>query len=232
MNQLAEIDNTLSICHKLMQTPHYSKIGLEGISAIVMTAKSLGLDPMTALGGGLYYVRGKVEMSSRAMGALIRSRKHSVTKDKRSDDTICILHGRRADNGDTWCESFSMAEAQRAGLTKSTTWQVYARDMLFARALSRLARQLFPDVIGNVYVEGEISSLPAEATPEVVISSITPEQADNVDKLIGSDEAYRKHLMDFLAQKFNVYTLQEMPLNLYDKVLARIAKNKEEANAA
>ncbi len=154
---ISELSNTQQLCSMLMKTSHYSKMGPEGVFAVVETAKSLGVDPRQALGGGLYYVRGKVEMSARMMNALIRSRRHSVTRDKKSDDTICILHGKRSDNGDTWTESFSIQEAQKAGLTKNPVWQNFTRDMLFARALSRLARQLFPDIIGNCYVEGEIS---------------------------------------------------------------------------
>lgn len=157
-NMLAELKNTHELCNMLMKTPHYQKMGAEGIFAVVETAKSLGVDPRLALGGGLYYVRGKVEMSARMMSSLIRSRKHSITKDSKSNDQLCILHGKRSDTGDCWTESFSIEEAKRAGLVRANTpWINFPRDMLFARALSRLARQLFSDIIGNCYVEGEIA---------------------------------------------------------------------------
>lgn len=157
-NMLTELKNTHELCNLLMKTPHYTKMGQEGIFAIVETAKSLGVDPRLALGGGLYFVRGKVEMSARMMSALIRGKKHSITRDKQSNDQICILHGRRADNGDCWTESFSIEEAKKAGLVRpNTPWVNFTRDMLYARALSRLARQLFSDIIGNCYIEGEIS---------------------------------------------------------------------------
>jgi hypothetical protein len=154
---IQQLNHSYTLCEALLKTPHYAKIGPEGIFAVIETSKSLGIDPRQALGGGLYYVKGKVEMSARMMNSIIRSHKHSITRDPKSDDTICILHGKRADNGDEWTESFSIQEAARAGLTGTPVWKNYQRDMLFARALSRLARQLFPDVIGNVYVEGEIS---------------------------------------------------------------------------
>lgn len=154
---LIDLDNTKEMCLKLMESPHYKKMGGEGIFAIVETAKSLGIDPRQALSGGLYYVKGKVEMSARMMNTLIRSKKHSVSRDSRSNENICILHGKRADNGDIWSASFSLEEARRAGLLANSVWKLYPEDMLFARALSRLARQLFPDIIGNCYVEGEIS---------------------------------------------------------------------------
>ena len=167
-NPIHDLKNTQELCQMLLKTSHYAKIGPEGLFAIVQNAKQLGIDPMLALGGGLYYVRGKVEMSARTMNALIRSKKHSITRDKRSNDEICVLHGKRADNGDSWSESFSLDDAKKAGLYKmNSPWSSFTRDMLFARALSWLARQLFPDVIGNVYVEGEISSLPEFTTDSV-----------------------------------------------------------------
>jgi hypothetical protein len=155
-NYLDELSNTQEVCQKLMATKHYSNLGAEGIFAVVSAAGALGIDPKLALGGGLYFVKGKVEMSSRMMAGLIRKHKHSITRNRKSDDTICILHGKRADNGDEWSESFSIEEAKRAGICRGP-WLTFPRDMLYARALSRLARQLFPDVIGNCYVEGEIS---------------------------------------------------------------------------
>lgn len=163
-----DLKETQSLCELLLQTSHYEKLGRAGIFAIIQTAKSLGIDPRLAIGGGLYFVKGKVEMSSRMMAALIRAKKHSITRDSKSDDTICILHGKRSDTNDCWTESFSMEEAKKAGLLikkldKNTgreidgPWNLFPRDMLYARALSRLARQLFPDVIGNCYVENEIA---------------------------------------------------------------------------
>lgn len=243
-NVMADLQNTQQLCQMLMKTPHYAKMGPEGVFAIVETAKSLAIDPRQALGGGLYYVKGKVEMSARLMNSLIRAQRHSITRDKRSDDTICILHGKRADNGDTWTESFSMADAQRAGLANNAVWKNFARDMLFARALSRLARQLFPDIIGNVYVEGEISLDPniKDYKPTMAIEAqqqadmedtewgfeVSASEAHELDRLIGDDETYRKSVMAFINKNFGAKNLHEMPRDVYEKVRARAAKNKQE----
>lgn len=239
-NVMSELQNTHQLCQMLMKTPHYAKMGPEGVFAIVETAKSLDIDPRQALSGGLYYVKGKVEMSARMMNSLIRAQKHSITRDRKSDDTICILHGKRADNGDTWTESFSMQDAQRAGLANSPVWKNFARDMLFARALSRLARQLFPDIIGNVYVEGEISLDPnivsraSEATYEEepkqieVSKGVTPQEAESLDSIIGDDEEYRQSVLKFLVKNCNAKTLYEMPRDIYEKVLARALKNQKD----
>jgi hypothetical protein len=232
---MTELANTQQLCNMLMKTPHYAKMGPEGIFAVVETAKSLGVDPRQALGGGLYYVKGKVEMSSRMMNALIRSKKHSVTRDKKSDEKICILHGKRSDTGDTWTESFSMEDAARAGLLGNPVWKNYPKDMLFARALSRLARQLFPDIIGNCYVEGEILfdeniNLPQESEiaqlPQIEAplpakgSGISEEQYRNLDFLLNQVPDYRQTIMEFAAKK-GIHNLWEMPIEMYEKVVQK-----------
>lgn len=246
---ITELHDTQQLCKMLMASPHYSRIGAEGIFAIVETAKSLGIDQRLALSGGLYYQKGKVEMSARLMNSLIRSQKHSITRDKKSDSNICILHGRRSDNGDTWTESFSMEEAKAAGLLirkkdRNTgaeingPWQLFPRDMLFARALSRLARQLFPDIIGNVYVEGEIqldASIPspddvppapveAPATPAV----ITEIEARELEEMLASDPTYKGTLLNLLKNKCDIDGFNNMPREVYEKVLARIQRKKQE----
>ena len=213
-----------SLCSQLLRTPHYAKLGSEGIFAVVSAASTLGLDPFTALDGGLYYVKGKVEMSARTMNSLIRSQKHSITKDKKSDDTICILHGKRADTGDTWTESFSMVEAAKAGLDKNPVWKNFTRDMLFARALSRLARQLFPDIIGNVYVEGEISYDPniqeknANKIVNEGIETINEEQYEILIDAINVNSNYKMKVEEFLLKQ-NITNLKTIPIDLHQRII-------------
>lgn len=239
-NYLAELKNTQELCQLLMQTPHYQRMGPEGIFAIVETAKSLNIDPRLALGGGLYYVKGKVEMSSRMMAALIRQKKHSITRDSKSNDTVCILHGKRSDTKDCWTESFSIEEAQKAGLTKNPVWSNFTRDMLYARALSRLARQLFPDIIGNCYIEGEISldtsiqinevenseDFPKPEKDPKITNKLTEEQHSNLEFFLSQVPAYQKKVMEFLDRK-GIDNLRDMPKEMYEKVLTRVKENIE-----
>lgn len=230
---LVDLDNTLALCEKLMKAPFYQKIGPEGIMAIVETAKSLEIDPRQALMGGLYYVRGKVEMSSRMMAALIRSNKHSITKDGKSNDSLCILNGKRSDTGDTWKASFSMEEAKRAGLLKNSVWQIYPGDMLYARALSRLARQLFPDIIGNCYVEGEITMVDDsqhkdktfKITDELKTSpnTISTEQYENLSPMLDMLPKYKETIENLLISN-NINSIKDMPVPMYEKVFNKAKK--------
>ena len=241
---LDDIKNTNEMCALLMKTPHYAKMKAEGIFAIIQTAKSLNIDPIQALQGGLGIINGKVEMSARMMASLIRSKKHSITRDNKSNDEICILHGKRVDTKDCWTESFSIDEAKKAGIYRNV-WITYPRDMLYARALSRLARQLFPDIIGNSYVEGEIkddpniinngSTTPHEAvyvngklvsincesqSQETIAKNPTKEQISDLMALFNEVPEYREEIEAFLLKK-DIDSFDEMPMEMYTKVLAR-----------
>lgn len=223
---LVDIQNTQKMCQQLLQSPHYKKMGADGVFAIVEKARSVGVSPMDALNGGMYFVRGKVEMSASMMNQLIRMHKHSITKDKKSDDTVCILHGKRADNGDTWVESFSMEDAKRAGLMNNPTWKMYPKDMLFARALSRLARQLFPDLIKGCYVEGEISLAPplTNEPKEIDIVEELPvseEEYNELMALLSNNDTLLENIRKFLMSKYKIESLRAMPRDIYDLALKR-----------
>jgi hypothetical protein len=185
----------------------------------------------------MYFVNGKVELSANAMNYMIRSKGHSITKDAKSTPLVCILHGKRIDNGDTWVASFSIDEAKRAGIYKNT-WEKYPEDMLFARALTRLARQLFPDVIKGCYVEGEIrDAVEAEwvdkqkdgpaisdhLKPMQIVHQapqvprISLDQVRILDELIAEDTMLRGSVLDLL-KKHNASSLAEIPAPLYQRV--------------
>lgn len=168
--------------------------GQEGIMMTLFAAHDLGIPATQALNGGLHLIQGKVELSAMMMGALIRRRKHQI-KIVKSTDEECVLEGKRADTGEVQQASFTLVDAERAGLVKKGGgWDKFPKDMCYARALSRLARQLFTDVIGIGYVQGEISNPTAsledqefeevevkksiEELQELVISQISVEERE------------------------------------------------------
>ena len=233
-----------TMCQFLMKTPHYKRMGAEGIFAIVQKAKTLGVHPLDALNGGLYFVQGKVEMSSQMMAQLIRQAGHSVTKDQKSDDSICILHGKRKDNGDTWTETFSIQDAKRAGIYKEAgPWGKYPRNMLYARALSNLGRQLFPDVIKGCYVEGEIRDAPPLFDPprqtyndhqvinadvKVSVSTINSEQIAILEEAFVEFPEYKEQLMDFMMKHKQLSDVRDIPSDLFPKILKKIEQLRAE----
>ena len=136
----------------------YRNIGKEsGIMMIMLAAREYGIGPAQALNGGLHIIEGKVELSARLMSALIRRAKHTMQIIS-STDKVCTIKGTRSDTGEEHTVTYTIEQAEKAGLIKDKGgWKKNPEDMLYARAASRLARQLFSDVIGIGYVEGEIS---------------------------------------------------------------------------
>lgn len=140
----------------------YSGVGSEQkILMVLLAAQELGVKPMTALNGGIWNIQGKIEISARLMNAMIRKAGHSIVV-KQCDVKACILEGKRKDTGDTFTSQFTIEDATKAGLSGRDVWKKYTEDMLYNRAMSRLARRLFPDVIGTAYVEGEIRDVECE----------------------------------------------------------------------
>lgn len=217
-DMMGELQSTQKMVAALMQTPHYKKMGPEGLYAIVQKAKVMGISPLDALNGGMFCVNGKVEMSSQMMNRLIRSKGHSVTQiADRCNKTICTLKGRRCDNGDEWTVSWSIEDARKAGLVKSNgPWEKFPEAMCFARSLSMLARQLFPDVIVDTYVDGEISEAPGLFEP--VNNSISDEEHLELLDLI-SETLDPVGTRDKIVKILGTDDFKTMPKCRYDKLV-------------
>lgn len=182
-NQACPSEHEMMVYHTMAEhavsSKMYRGVGEKaGIMMIMLSARELGISPCQALNGGLNLINGKVEISARMMGALIRRAGHKF-KTTESTQTGCTIVGIRGDTGESQSASFTVSEAQQAGIFKAGGgWTKWPKDMCYARALSRLARQLFQDVIGIGYVEGEIQESHAEIIlPEEEPETVYPERS-------------------------------------------------------
>lgn len=235
--QLTEFDKIQDTCKKILATKHYQALGEAGVHAIMARAKALGIHPFEALNGGFTCIQGKVGMSTEMMAALVRQRGHSITKDPKSNNELCILHGKRADNGDTWTCSFSREDAIAAGLWGSATWKKYPSVMLYNRCMSQLFRQLFPDLsLGAGYVEDElkeitktgdyskndVKQLDIAEVEEIKAEGISFEQALEIETMIKETPSeYQERLNDWLKKK-GYETLTDMPKEVYEEVKQKL----------
>lgn len=191
----------------------YRGIGDEsGVMMIMLSARELGIPPMQALNGGINIINGKVEISARMISALIRKAGHKISV-KNSTNDVCVIVGERCDNGESITSSFSVEDAKRAGIFRSGGgWTKFPKDLCFARALSRLSRQLFSDVIGIGYAEGEIrSSVQSSKNTEIEIlqedyqkSSEENEELEKkvLEKFNESDRDLAKEYIDVIMKHF------------------------------
>ncbi len=192
-----------TMAEQAVSSKMYRGIGEKaGVMMIMLAARELGIPPMQALNGGINIIQGKVEISARMMSALIRRSGHQIYV-KENDHTSCTLVGKRSDTGESLEVSYTLDEAQKAGLIKAGGgWTKCPKDMCFARALSRLARQLYSDVIGIGYVEGEIKPtevemvIPRDDFPE--LDGIGEEEFKLNDLLKLFDNEDKFHVMEYL----------------------------------
>jgi len=130
----------------------------------LLMGKELGLPPVQAL-TRLYVVKGKVGISATMMRALVRRAGHRISTLEKTDER-CTLEGERARTAEAERVTWTLEDAERAGLRKDkegAAWATYPRRMLFARATAELCDSLFPDVlVGFSYTPEELGAPPAE----------------------------------------------------------------------
>lgn len=147
------------------------------LAACVMTALELGIGPMEGI-RTLHNVKGKI-MLDASLVAKLAIRGGVAIDYEVCTDTECRV--RLSRGGRSHVETFTLRDAERAGLTQPTRsgepsmYAKYPRRMLQARALGIGVRAWCPDVIGGaVYVEGELDA-PAEQ-PRAVEAHVLLEQ--------------------------------------------------------
>lgn len=132
--------------------------------ATIMVGKELGLPPMASL-NEMFLVNGSVGLSGKAMMSLVFRAGHAIytTLDPkvgtavawRRDPVTHIL-------SEVGTYTFTMEDAETAGLASSGTYTKYPADMLGWKAVARAVRFAFPDVVMG-YLPSEINLDVAEA---------------------------------------------------------------------
>lgn len=126
--------------------------------AKVMAGRELGL-PAFASMAGIHIIQGKPALGSNVIATLIDNNPRYDYKVKKHDSKECIIDFYR--NGELHgTSSFTMEEAQTAGLTNNPSWKKFPSDMLFARAITRGARRFAPGIFGGspIYTPEELGA--------------------------------------------------------------------------
>jgi hypothetical protein len=153
---------TDTIKNPILIAEHFSKSGYFKDTADVSKAvvkiiagQELGFGPMASI-SGFHIVQGKPTLSANLMAAAIkRSGRYNYRVTKMSPDECNIKF---FENGEECGESsFTIEEAKIAG---TQNLQKFARNMLFARALSNGARWYCPDVLNGapIYTPEELGA--------------------------------------------------------------------------
>lgn len=149
----------------------------EAACIIIATGRELGMTAMQSL-RSIHVIEGKPTMSADLMVALVkRSPSCEMFRLVESTPTVATYSTSRRGEGETRM-SFTMAEAQAAGVTGKDNWKKYPAAMLRARAASALCRAVYPDVLLSVYETDEIQS--SASVPEYVTEPVRYVEAEPI----------------------------------------------------
>jgi hypothetical protein len=177
------------------------------IITAALYGREIGMGPVTAL-SHINIIQGKATLSAEGMVAVVRAAGHSITG--KSSPHGARVHGRRRDNGDEMTLEFTEADRARAGLN-TKPWQQYPKAMFWARAVSQLCRELFPDVLSGLsYIAEEIGG---EAHPADLAHSPT-----EIEPLGPRLETIRSQLNDLSPERRSAVRTQMRTRELPESV--------------
>ena len=155
----------------------------EAAAVVVMKGHELGLPPMAAI-EGISVVQGRAIIGAHLMLALVkRAYGPGAIWVSETNNDHCTISYRVPGVPQVLAYSFTMADARQAGLADKPTWRQYPAAMLRARAISAAVKLAFPEVVGGMYVAGELPGTEEHVTPDgdVVISVTARPVAEAVD---------------------------------------------------
>ena len=135
--------------------------------------RELGIGPTTAL-SNIIISAGKPTLGASLVGALIqKSGKYGYNVMEMTDQSVSVEFFEKLANyngqgvRNLGVSTFTLQDAQRAGLAQSQTWRSYPRNLLLARAITNGARWYCPEVFGGAVYDPEEFATPGILPPPV-----------------------------------------------------------------
>ena len=154
-------------------TGQYGSKNAAELALRIQYGVELGMGPAAAL-MSVQVVQGKPTLTAPAVAGRIKaSGRYNYRVTEHTDETCRIVfYEGGTEIGDS---TFTMGDAQKAGLLSNATWRKYPRNMLFARALTNGARWHCPDVFGGaIYTPDELGG-PLPDDENVVLGEVVEE---------------------------------------------------------
>lgn len=133
----------------------------DAVFAIMLAGTELGIEPMQSL-RCIQIVKGKLSYTADFTVALCtRDPRCKYFRLVEGTDKAATYETLREGHAEPTRLTYTIAQAQRAGLTKSATWTSHPEAMLRARCGAALARMVFPDLAAGIYVPDEAEEIAA-----------------------------------------------------------------------
>ncbi len=201
----AEVKSTeqaVTLAKWIVDSRLYSNVKNQAQAIMILAqGAELGLRPVQSL-NLINVIQGRPALTAQGMLAVIMSSGqakgiwvHESTAKSCTWKTI-----RRDDREAEQLVSFTIDEAKGLGLTSRDQWRKQPATMLKWRALSKLAREIYPDVIGGLYTTEEVESFQPE--PQRVTVEVT--------QPINSKEKARDRIVEVLQEGPPTTTLADL----------------------
>lgn len=204
-NEIASVKQMGEMAQVFIESGMFKDIKTQAQAIVkIQAGQEMGLEPFAAM-QGIDIIQGKAVPNSGLQASLIKASGKYKYKVVEHTDKICTL--KFYENwGKSWEEvgssSYSMTEAQQAGLIHKDNWKKHPKNMLFARALSNGCKWFCADVFsGATYNESDIDSIEYQAVEDVDNSGVDKlvalvskpseavKEAENVLEAIPEEEA-------------------------------------------
>ncbi len=153
----------------------------EQAMAIMLKGQELRVPPMYSL-SNIVIVQGKPSCSAELMLALIqRDFGQRAMRVKDSTDQSCTVEYRLDGWDDIQSYTFTIKQAEQAGLFKNAVWKSYPAAMLRARCISAVARMAFPGSIGGMVVPGELGESVTVTSDGEIVSAATVSRTIDIE---------------------------------------------------
>lgn len=206
----------------------------------ILSGLELGISPLVAC-REIYFVKGKPNISSRLKVAMVRSsglcqdyEEVEVNVKRNSNGQItegkAVVRGRRVGQERWTVKEFTIEDARAGDLFKNDVWNKYPKDMLLARANSRLCDDLWQDVTRGMRSREEVEDervIEGQriSPPEDPSRFHQPENGDVVDGETG--EVFQEKKEDPLTFEALRRALDEAPnRNALQEATANVNKAK------
>lgn len=212
--------------------PAHLRTGAQ-VAAVILTGRELGMEPMRAV-RSLSLVKGKVVESADSQLARFKA-DGGRAQFKVLTETEAVLWLRHP-NGDEHVESFTMADAQNAGLAGSETYRKFPKAMLRSRVITAGLKSVGWEGSIGAYDPDELRGTPLDPSPTADASrSDEPEARDAMtldaaleltvgkgkQRLGDMDDERLAQVLEWAKDKGNARVAQAVTLVIHARVEAQ-----------
>jgi hypothetical protein len=201
----ASLGELYELCEKLAKSdlmPEALRGKPGNCAVVIMTGQELGLGPMLSA-RTINVIKGKSSLSADLMGALVqRSSVCEYFMPVETTATQAVYETKRRGCPRPVRLSWTIRQAQAAGLVNQPNWKAYPEAMLRARCEAALARMVYPDIVAGIYDPDELGA-PSQPVNTYVDATVVESVAtdDMVVGVAGATPAVNRLDPDVLFQE-------------------------------